>query len=174
MSPTPTGSVVRTVADRYDLILVRRFEAPIDDVWASVTESERTAGWFGPWRGSAGVGSTIELQMGFEEGLPWMEVRIDECRAPEHLAVSAIDESGEWHLELNLAAAGGVTTLEFAQRRVEPAAIESTGPGWEFYLDQLVAARQGRPLPSFDTYYPAQAEYYRVATDQAMSALAES
>lgn len=23
------------------------------------------------------------------------------------------------------------------------------GPGWEYYLDMLVAAREGKPLPSF-------------------------
>jgi uncharacterized protein YndB with AHSA1/START domain len=44
MSPEPTGHVVGN-----DLILVRTFLAPIDDVWTSVTKSESTARWFGPW-----------------------------------------------------------------------------------------------------------------------------
>lgn len=42
MNPTPTGRVVRT-SSGYDLVVTRRFSAPIDDVWAGVTESERTA-----------------------------------------------------------------------------------------------------------------------------------
>ena len=32
--------------------------------------------------------------------------------------------------------------------------------GWEYYLDQLVAAREGASLPKFDTYYPAQKDHY--------------
>lgn len=34
------------------------------------------------------------------------------------------------------------------------------GPGWEYYLDMLVAAREGEALPSFDDYYPAQRAHY--------------
>ena len=34
------------------------------------------------------------------------------------------------------------------------------GPGWEYYLDMLVAAREGASLPKFDTYYPAQKDYF--------------
>ena len=34
------------------------------------------------------------------------------------------------------------------------------GPGWEYYFDNLVAARAGEPLPKFDDYYPAQKQYY--------------
>ena len=34
------------------------------------------------------------------------------------------------------------------------------GPGWEYYLDMLVAAREGKPLPSFGDYYPAQKAHY--------------
>ena len=34
------------------------------------------------------------------------------------------------------------------------------GPGWEYYLDMLVAAHGGQPLPSFDDYFPAQQGYY--------------
>jgi hypothetical protein len=34
------------------------------------------------------------------------------------------------------------------------------GPGWEFYLDLLVHARDGRPFRKFDEYYPAQKQYY--------------
>jgi hypothetical protein len=38
------------------------------------------------------------------------------------------------------------------------------GPGWEYYLDNLVASRDGAPLPDFDDYYPAQAAYYESLT----------
>ena len=42
---------------------------------------------------------------------------------------------------------------------------ESVGPGWEYYLDRLVAAESGGDPASldFDDYYPSQSEHYRSA-----------
>jgi hypothetical protein len=34
------------------------------------------------------------------------------------------------------------------------------GPGWEYYLDNLVAARAGEKLPKFDEYYPSMQVHY--------------
>jgi uncharacterized protein YndB with AHSA1/START domain len=167
VKPTPTGRITATADGTYDLILSRRFDARADDVWASVTEPERMARWFGTWRGEPGTGRTVQLKMGFEGDHPWTDVRIDECRPPHHLAVSAVDESGEWHLELTLTEADGATRLELVQHRVDPAAAESMGPGWEYYLDMLVAAREGQPQPDFNDYYPAQAAHFQVPPPRA-------
>jgi hypothetical protein len=38
--------------------------------------------------------------------------------------------------------------------------VGDTGPGWEYYLDMLVAQRNGNPLPSFNDYCPAQRDYF--------------
>jgi hypothetical protein len=35
------------------------------------------------------------------------------------------------------------------------------GPGWDYYLDRLAAARAGRPLPEWDQYYPAFSSHYK-------------
>ena len=156
MSPTPTG---RLFGD--DLVLTRTFRAPIDDVWASMTESDRTARWFGPWRGEAGPGRTIKVQMAHEEGRPWMDMTIDACVAPRRLAVSAGEENDRWHLDLALTETAGVTELRFTQHLTTTEAAGEIGPGWEYYLDCLVAARDETPLPSFDDYYPAQKEYFQ-------------
>ncbi|MDT0320221.1 SRPBCC family protein [Streptomyces millisiae] len=51
MPPAPTGRLVLTPTG-HDLVLTRTYRAPAVDVWASVTEPERTARWFGPWRGT--------------------------------------------------------------------------------------------------------------------------
>lgn len=159
MNPTPTGRVVRT-SDGYDLLLTRTFSAPIEDVWASVTEPARTARWLGQWRGKPGVGRNIELQMGFEEGAPWGEVTIEACDPPRHLGVTANDPAGSWHLELFLSETDGTTELTLVHHRPDTAGIGDFGPGWEYYLDQLVASRQGQPLPDFDDYYPAQMTHF--------------
>lgn len=159
MKPAPTGRLVRT-RDGADLVLHRTFRAPIEDVWESVTVSESTARWFGRWEGEAGPGKMIRVQMGFEEGTAWTNVLIDACEAPRHLAVTTKSEHGEWRLELVLAMDGDTTTLTFTQHFTDASSAGEVGPGWEYYLDMLVAARAGAPLPKFDAYYPAQQAYY--------------
>lgn len=161
MIPTPSGRLVRTPAGR-DLVLTRTFRAPIEDVWASLTESERTARWFGPWSGEPGPGRTIRFRMVFEEGGPEteMEMTIVACEPPRHLAVSAVDEYGSWHLEAHLTEADGVTEMRFTHHLDGKANVGDVGPGWEYYLDKLVASREGKPGLAFDAYYPAQKEHY--------------
>jgi uncharacterized protein YndB with AHSA1/START domain len=155
MKPTPTGRLVGK-----DLVLTRTFRAPIDDVWASVTESARTARWYGPWRGEAGPGRAIEVQLIHEEGQPWTEMTIDVCEPPRRLALSAVDDWGSWHLELELSERDGVTELRFTHHLTDTEGVADIGAGWEYYLDALVHSRDGRPMPSFADYHPAMKEYF--------------
>jgi uncharacterized protein YndB with AHSA1/START domain len=156
MNPTPTGRLIGT-----DLVLTRTFSAPVADVWASLTDPDRTAGWFGPWRGDAAPGNTIKIQMTYEEGQPWMDFTIEACEPPHRLVVSAVDEQGGWHLEMALVESAGVTELRFTQHLTGGTdGVGEIGPGWEYYLDALVASRVGGPAPSFDDYYPAMKEHF--------------
>lgn len=99
------------------------------------------------------------------EDCPTETYRILACDPPRRLVV----ESGEpgadlvWRLELDLEHAGGVTTLRFAQRVEDSTAVENVGPGWEYYLDRLVAAEADADVGAvdFDDYYPAQAADYQ-------------
>jgi hypothetical protein len=71
-----------------------------------------------------------------------------------------------WQLELDLVEAGGITTLTFTQPDIDPAVADSVGPGWEYYLDRLVAVETGSDVAAVDfdrDYYPAMAEHYRHA-----------
>ena len=155
MTPTPTGRLFG-----HDLVLTRTFRAPIDDVWASLTDPARTARWFGPWEGDAGPGRPIKVRMVHEEGEPWLEMTVEVCEPPRHLALAAGDEDDRWLLDLVLTEAAGVTELRFTQHLTGTGDVGAVGPGWEFYLDALAAARDGAPMPSFDDYYPAQKAYY--------------
>ncbi|AZK97822.1 MULTISPECIES: SRPBCC family protein [Streptomyces] len=159
MNPTPTGRLTPT-ADGHDLVLTRTFRAPIDDVWAGVTEPERTARWFGPWEGDAAVGRTVKVRLAFEESAPWCDVHIDACEPPRRLAVSLSDEAGDWHIELRLTASGGTTELQLIHHLKAPTGIGEIGPGWEYYLDLLRASLDGTARPDFDDYYPAQSDYF--------------
>ncbi|GAA2854263.1 hypothetical protein Acy02nite_49400 [Actinoplanes cyaneus] len=155
MSPTPTGRLFGN-----DLVLTRTFRAPIDDVWASLTEPGRTARWFGPWEGDAGPGRTIKVQMVLEEGKPWFDLTVDACEPPSRLAVSAGEDDGRWQVEMVLTETVGVTELRFTQQLTGTDGVGEVGPGWEFYLDALVASRDGTALPSFDDYYPSMKEHF--------------
>lgn len=159
MSPQPTGRIFRTAAGR-DLELVRTFRAPIEDVWASITEPERTARWFGPWSGRPGAGSTIRYSMVFEQGSPEAEMTIRTCDAPHHLELYAEDSHGIWHIEARLTEHAGITELRFTQHLAAQQSAGDIGPGWEYYLDNLVASRDGAALPSFADYYPSQKAYF--------------
>ena len=159
MTPTPSGRLRGT-----DLILTRTFRAPIEDVWTSVTDPESTARWFGTWKGTPGAGNTIQFQMRFEQGEPWMDALIEACDAPRRLVLVTTGPHG-MRLELALAETGGVTQLDLIQHAVAPAAVGDYGPGWEYYLDNLVAAREGRELPAFADYYPSQKAYYKAALE---------
>jgi uncharacterized protein YndB with AHSA1/START domain len=160
MSPPPTGKLIPTDAGR-DLVLTRTLRAGIEDVWASITESERTARWFASWSGEAGPGKTIRYKMSFEgEDAPEADMRIDACEPPHHLAVSTVDEHGSWHLEARLAEADGETVLTLTHHLDDGVDVGSTGPGGEYYLDNLVSSRDGTPLPDFNDYFPAQQAYY--------------
>jgi uncharacterized protein YndB with AHSA1/START domain len=155
MSPTPTGRLFGN-----DLVLTRTFHAPVADVWASLTDSERTARWFGPWKGDAAPGRTIQVQMVQEESQPWMDMTIDACEPPRRLALSSVGEHGSWHLDMVLAESDGVTELRFTQHMTDTDGVGGIGPGWEFYLDALVASRDGQPAPQFDDYYPAMKQHF--------------
>ncbi|GAA1270344.1 hypothetical protein Psi02_20650 [Planotetraspora silvatica] len=159
MSLTPTGRLLRTGAGS-DLILTRTFRAPAEDVWASLTEPDRTARWFGPWEGEAAPGRTIKVQMTYEEQAPWCEMRIDACDPPRRLALSTTDEFGAWKVELSLSEADGATELRFVHHLVGEDGIGEIGAGWEYYLDMFVAAREGSPRPDFTDYYPSMKGYF--------------
>ena len=62
-----------------------------------------------------------------------------------------------------------MTTLAFSQPDLDHEDSLSVGPGWEYYLDRLVAVETGGVPPEtadFERdYYPAMAEYYREQRD---------
>ncbi len=159
MTNPPRGRL-SAARDGSELIVSRTFNAPIEDVWASVTEPERTARWFGPWQGEPGQGRTIRMQMAYEEQQPWFDVLIEVCEAPRHLAVSTGDDSGGWRLELRLSQVGDHTELLLVHHLADTEQVGEFGPGWEYYLDLLVSARDGSAAPNFSDYYPSMRPYY--------------
>ena len=144
------------------LVQTRTFTAPIEDVWAAVTEPERLARWIGSWEGDPASGS-VQFRMLFEgEEHAGEEMAIRECEPPTRLHLTSRVGDAVWLLELDLTHADGVTTLTFSQPGVTAEQVGSVGPGWDYYLDRLVDVETGAD-PSqrdFDDYYPSTAEHY--------------
>jgi uncharacterized protein YndB with AHSA1/START domain len=162
MSGTPTGRI-RTDGGGMTLVLTREFRAPIEDVWASVTEPDRLARWVGTWTGDPTSGKVL-FTMTAEEGATPEEMEIRECDPPTVLRVTAHAGEHHWDLDLLLEERDGVTTLTFEQPGIDPVGVEDIGPGWEYYLDRLVAVESGGDVGSIDwdrDYYPAMREHYR-------------
>ena len=164
-TPRPTGRREDRDGTTY-IVFERTFRAPIADVWAAVTESDRLGRWIGIWSGDPASGSIAFRMTAEAEDAPEETIWIDECTAPTRLVMRSVrpdDKAKVWSWQLDLDESDGVTTLTFAQEAVDVSLAEGVGPGWDYYLDRLVAAETGGDLAAvdFDAYYPAFAAHYR-------------
>ena len=159
MSPEPSGEVERTAGGR-DLILRRDLPLEPDQAWAWITESGKTGQWFGTWTGAGEAGGEIEVTMVAEECNPKSAMKINACEPGRSYEVTGSDESGGWNLELKLEEGEGGTRLTFIHHLGEEDKVEMIGPGWEFYLDHLLAAIEGNEKKDFSEYWPAMGPYY--------------
>jgi hypothetical protein len=71
-----------------------------------------------------------------------------------------VEGQGTWRLELLLSESGGTTELRLVHHLDSEDAVGEVGAGWEYYLDMLVAARDGSSPADFDDYYPAMKPYF--------------
>ncbi|WP_418909234.1 SRPBCC domain-containing protein [Glutamicibacter endophyticus] len=159
-SPTPTGQLLSS-DQGFDLRLVRELPVPVERAWEWLTDPELTEHWYGPWSGWAAEGHPIDVTLAFEEGAPTVQMVIRACQEPEHLRLVSEDEYGNWDLELSLRQHEKGSELTFVMHQVDPQGVGEIGPGWEYYLDQLVAAINGDPRPSWEDYFPAQQAYFQ-------------
>lgn len=156
-----TGRVVRD-RDGLELLVERRMAAPAPEVWEWLTSSARLGEWIGTWEGEPAVGGEIRFTMTFEQDAAPETVTILECDPSRRFRV----RWGTGTLGIALAEIDGVTTVYLSQRLSDAREAGSTGPGWEYYLDRLVAAHQGSGAPDFEDYYPTQRPYFeRLAMD---------
>lgn len=164
MSPTPTGR--REDRDFGPAVVFdRTFRAPVADVWAAVTEPTRLQRWIGTWTGDPATGEVVFRMTAEGEDAPAEPLTIHECTPPTLLraTVSTGDTPTQWHWEIALAEDDGVTTLTFAQSMAGDVPVDDVGPGWEYYLDRLVADLSGGDVTAVDferDYHPAMKEHY--------------
>ena len=156
----PHGSVA-SIGEHPNLVIERTIEAPADDVWLDLTDSDRLERWIGRWGGDPASGAVSFFMTAESPDAAAQKFRITECDRPRRFAGSFQGDDG-WELWVELAEADGVTTLTFGQRLAPQDDIGSVGPGWEYYLDRLLAVREGRDAASvvWDDYFPALQPHY--------------
>lgn len=127
-----------TIDGQDHLVLTRTFTAPIADVWAALTESDRLARWYCTWTGDPSRGR-VEVTWAFEDDMPTETYVIEVCDEPNRLRVrtEGDDPEQDWVLDAQLSESAGVTTLRFAQVLNDRRLVTDVGPGWEYYLDRL-------------------------------------
>lgn len=145
------------------LVLERTLPLPPDGLWAAVTEPERLARWIATWDGDPRSGRVQVRMLAEGDDVAPVEYEVRACEPPRRLALHHAGDFGVWDIELTVAARDGGATLTFTQVVHDPAALESIGPGWDYYLDRLVAAETGGDpgAVAWDGYYPALADHYR-------------
>jgi len=148
---------------RRRLVFRRSWPDPAADVWAALTEPERSERWIGRYDGPTGAGAEGTFTMTAEEGSPTEQVQIVECEPPRRLVLQWLAGMA-WRVEVDLREDGGTTTLTFTQvltGDVPPADIAS---GWHWYLDRLDAVLTGAEVPAdWDAFYAAVGPGYAAA-----------
>jgi uncharacterized protein YndB with AHSA1/START domain len=158
------------------IVFTRTFRASIGEVWAACTEPKRMERWIGTWTGDPASGEVAFRMTAEGDDVPEEVYLVEACEPPRRFVLRSrdaapfsSDESGPrvtWQLTLELSEVDGATTLTFAQ--VVPDApvggdmVSSVGPGWDYYLDRLVAALSGADASrtEFEPYLE-RSEYYR-------------
>ncbi|WP_369135055.1 SRPBCC family protein [Modestobacter sp. I12A-02662] len=138
----------------------RSWPDPIEDVWAALTEDDRTARWFGSYEGERRVGGSGTLTMTHEGESAGEPMRIVECDPPRRLVVQWESEQA-WRIQLDLTEEQDRTVLLFTQ--VFPPGTDAGDYvlGWHWYLDKLGAEVSGGAGPgSWEEFLAARRPAY--------------
>ncbi|MGC5171809.1 SRPBCC domain-containing protein [Micromonospora sp. DT81.3] len=162
MTAPAIHGAVRHIDDVPHLTITRRLAGSAQDAWRDLTASDRLEGWIGRWEGDPASGHVDFFMTAEGQDVEAERYTILECDPPRRFAGDTSSPAGAWHLWFELSEAGDETMLTFGQRLDPGVDLASVGPGWEYYLDRLVAMRSGRDVDAveWDAYYPAMSEQY--------------
>jgi uncharacterized protein YndB with AHSA1/START domain len=132
-------------AEGHAVVLRRRYEVPVDDVWDACTSAERIARWFVPVTGKFKVGGSYQLD-GNAGG------EIVRCEPPRLLKVTWVfGDSPPAEVELRLEPDGEHTELELTHAGLTDAESwaqfgpGAAGVGWDLALLGLGQHLSGQP-----------------------------
>jgi uncharacterized protein YndB with AHSA1/START domain len=139
------------------IVFTRLFAASLDDVWAACTEPQRMERWIGTWSGDPASGEVSFRMTAEGDDVPEEIYLVEACEPPHRFVVRSRESASfspdgagprvAWQHTLELSEADGLTTLTFTQvipgGPVGADMVGNVGPGWDYYLDRLVAAVGG-------------------------------
>ncbi len=175
-SATQTGEAAidayAAVTEPATLTIRRLLPAPVERVWAYLTEAELRRRWLADGAMTLSEGAAFELVWRNDslssaadprpEGFPEehrMASRIIEVRPPVRLVFSWGTAGGS--VAFDLSPAEGGTLLTVTHRRLaERDAMLSVSAGWHIHLDVLAARLAELPLPSFWSAWKALKSEY--------------
>jgi len=159
MTAKPTGRLAQREDGLY-IMFSRLFPEPIEKIWASLSRPVELEKWIGTYTGSPSTGA-VRFRMTAPEDAEWDYVNIRECVAPRRFAGDFGTGPTAWRALFHLVEGDGMTTLTFGQRLRNVSEASAFGPGWDYYLDRLVAVRARRPLPEWSHYSTTHSDFYR-------------
>lgn len=165
--PTPSGTLAEG-PNGLEVQFQRTLHYAPDTVWAALTESSELSKWIGYWEGDPASGAVNFYMTAEGDQVEPETVTIRECKKPLTLMIDTSVGEGAWQLRFTLRPDGDATVLMFAQALGNDA-LGSVGPGWEYYLDRLVAALAGNDVNAidWDAYFPSMSAYYESLQEQA-------
>ena len=149
------------------LVVTRTLATRRVDAWEWVTHPERLAQWIGLLEGTPSVGAAVDFTMTAEENAAPETATIRACEPESSYLCEVGTGPGTWLVGCELGGDDGAVTVSITQPVTSAEASGMYGPGWEYYLDRLLAAFSGDAMPDFDDYYPANAAHYEAAYTQA-------
>ena len=132
-----------------ELVLRRDFAMPRAELWGWLTDTAKTALWYGPYQREGG---RLFITMIHEEGQPTVEGTLlgHEDQRMLHLRAGTEESDFDYRVELEDIPDGSRVTLrQTLHGTPDDPWFEA---GWNFYLDCLVHAIQGMPAPVFEDY----------------------
>lgn len=189
-APAPTPRATGTVAPGGAIVWRRTLPLSVEEAWAAITEPTRTARWFGPWE-RTGEDGAIAVTMSVEEGSPSMGGRILDCVELHRYTILAQAGDESWELTMTVERGDDATldadpasdsvaqvvpgepaatdprpgtVVALSQVIEDPESLAMIGPGWDYYLDRLVAAETGGDPDAISwdpAYIPGLCDEYR-------------
>ena len=152
-----------TFADRSTVLFVRTLQAPIERVWAYLTEPDYLAKWLMGGVIAQSVGGDVRLELGATG-------RVTAFEPPHLLEYTWNEEDASVGPVVNslvrweLAREGAATRLTLTHTRLPEVELVGHGAGWDTFLQRLAAALDDRELEEFyDLYARIKPQYIAAA-----------
>lgn len=150
--------------DAHSVVMRRRYDAAIEELWSACTDPGRINQWFIEPKGDLKEGGSFSLE-GNASG------PIVRCEKPSRLTLGWVyGDKPDSEVELRLTAAGaGATTLELEHATIDDGMLVEVAVGWEMALDFLGAYLRGGlppgPAGDGDEFQPS-AQMMKVAEER--------